>query len=343
MLVFSQQETGYWHIGRTQVMCRDYAKVEYYNNDLANTLKTNHLELTFEPSWHEVPKPLGHKKRVHGGHGGPVRGGGGFPGGGGPYGSTTAAPPGRGGNPPRFYGYGVSGTRNPTVPVVPGAPSHDRRERRPNDGGGRFWDPNTSEEQYLQDVERRIANSNNDGDTEWSGGVQKSRQTPQFDRSGEQLDSKATFRSFLDRCKPSAPVLQSKPAVSGVPRMAPGSSGLNSSGFGSAGLSTTSSGGGAKVGVFSAAAAMSGLGESAKAKSVTIAGSAGMTSGADTVMSEKKQLDTELTLDIDKIEAQVTQESTKPVAPKRKRKLLSGQLLDHVGNVTEQAFSMVDM
>ena len=125
--------------------------------------------------------------------------------------------------------------------------------------------------------------------------------------------------------------------------MAPGSSGLNSSGFGSAGLSTTSSGGGAKVGVFSAAAAMSGLGESAKAKSVTIAGSAGMTSGADTVMSEKKQLDTELTLDIDKIEAQVTQESTKPVAPKRKRKLLSGQLLDHVGNVTEQAFSMVDM
>ena len=69
-----------------------------------------------------------------------------------------------------------------------------------------------------------------------------------------------------------------------------------------------------------------------------------MTSGADTVMSDKKQLDGELTLDIDKIEAQVTQDLTsKPVAPKRKRKLNSGQLLDHVGNVTEQAFSMVDM
>jgi hypothetical protein len=60
-------------------------------------------------------------------------------------------------------------------------------------------------------------------------------------------------------------------------------------------------------------------------------------------MSEKKQPDAELTLDIDKIEAQVAQESAKPVAPKRKRKLLSGQLLDHVGNVTEQAFNMVDM
>ena len=333
ILVFSQQETGYWHIGRTQVMCRDYAKVEYYNNDLANTLKTNHLELTFEPSWHEVPKPLGHKKRVHGGPGGPVRSSGSSSGGGGPRGSTTAGPPVKGVNQPRFHGSGQSGTRNPTVPVVSGAPSHDRRERGPNDGGGRFWDPNTSDEQYLQDVERRIANANNDGEL-----------GQQIYRSGEQLGSTATFRSFLDRCKPSAPVLQSKPGVSGVLRMAPGSSVLNSSGFGNAGLSTTSSGGGAKVGVFSTAAAMSGLGESAKAKSVTIAGSAGMTSGADTVMSDKKQLDGELTLDIDKIEAQVTQDLTsKPVAPKRKRKLNSGQLLDHVGNVTEQAFSMVDM
>ena len=111
-----------------------------------------------------------------------------------------------------------------------------------------------------------------------------------------------------------------------------------------AGLSTTSSGGGAKVGVFSTPSLREGLGESTKSKSVTIAGSVGVSSGADTVMSEKKQLDAELTLDIDKIEAQVAQDlAAKPVAPKRKRKLLSGQLLDHVGNVTEQAFSMVDM
>lgn len=38
-------------------MCRDYANVEYYNNDLANTLKTNHMEMTFEPSWHHAPSP----------------------------------------------------------------------------------------------------------------------------------------------------------------------------------------------------------------------------------------------------------------------------------------------
>jgi hypothetical protein len=49
------QEHGYWHIGRSQVMFRKYAEREYYNNDMANQLKLNHMQMTFEPSWHCVP------------------------------------------------------------------------------------------------------------------------------------------------------------------------------------------------------------------------------------------------------------------------------------------------
>ncbi len=49
------QEHGFWHIGRSQVMVRKYATAEYYNNDMANSLKINHLDLTFEPTWTKVP------------------------------------------------------------------------------------------------------------------------------------------------------------------------------------------------------------------------------------------------------------------------------------------------
>jgi hypothetical protein len=49
------QEWGYWHIGRSQVMFRRYSEEEYYNDDMANQLKVNHLDLTFEPCWQKVP------------------------------------------------------------------------------------------------------------------------------------------------------------------------------------------------------------------------------------------------------------------------------------------------
>lgn len=43
------QNLGYWHIGRSQVMMGKYGLEEYYCNDLANDLKTNHLDITFQP------------------------------------------------------------------------------------------------------------------------------------------------------------------------------------------------------------------------------------------------------------------------------------------------------
>jgi len=52
---YAWQEWGYWHIARSQIMFRKYSEVEYYNNDMANQLKTNHLDLTFEPTWQKVP------------------------------------------------------------------------------------------------------------------------------------------------------------------------------------------------------------------------------------------------------------------------------------------------
>ena len=49
------QEQGYWHIARSQVMVRKYALNEYYNDDMANQLKVNHLDLTFEPAYCKAP------------------------------------------------------------------------------------------------------------------------------------------------------------------------------------------------------------------------------------------------------------------------------------------------
>jgi len=54
-LDYTWQEQGFWHIARTQVMFRQYALKEYYNDDMANQLKTNHLDVTFEPTYTKVP------------------------------------------------------------------------------------------------------------------------------------------------------------------------------------------------------------------------------------------------------------------------------------------------
>lgn len=49
------QEHGFWHIARSQVMVRKYALQEYYNDDMANQMKTSHLDVTFEPTYTKVP------------------------------------------------------------------------------------------------------------------------------------------------------------------------------------------------------------------------------------------------------------------------------------------------
>jgi hypothetical protein len=36
-------------------MSRKYAPCEYYNDDMANMLKVNHMDMTFEPTWTKVP------------------------------------------------------------------------------------------------------------------------------------------------------------------------------------------------------------------------------------------------------------------------------------------------
>ena len=51
------QNLGYWHIGRSQIMSGAYGTDEYWNNDLANVLKTNHLDITFQPMFTALPMP----------------------------------------------------------------------------------------------------------------------------------------------------------------------------------------------------------------------------------------------------------------------------------------------
>ena len=43
------QEMGYWHVGRSQLMRGKYGEEVYWHNDLANMLKTSHLDITFQP------------------------------------------------------------------------------------------------------------------------------------------------------------------------------------------------------------------------------------------------------------------------------------------------------
>jgi len=49
------QQDGYWHIARAQVHCKKYGTEEYYYNDLANNLRTGHLDLTFQPTFYAIP------------------------------------------------------------------------------------------------------------------------------------------------------------------------------------------------------------------------------------------------------------------------------------------------
>ena len=48
------QERGYWHIGRAQVMAPKYGLEDYYADDMANQLKTHHLDMTFQPMFCKV-------------------------------------------------------------------------------------------------------------------------------------------------------------------------------------------------------------------------------------------------------------------------------------------------
>ena len=49
------QQEGYWHIARSQVHSRSYGHSEFYNNDLANNLRTGHMDLTFQPTFYAIP------------------------------------------------------------------------------------------------------------------------------------------------------------------------------------------------------------------------------------------------------------------------------------------------
>ena len=51
------QNLGYWHIGRSQVQTGKYGEEEYWHNDLANSLRTNHLDITFQPYFQSIPVP----------------------------------------------------------------------------------------------------------------------------------------------------------------------------------------------------------------------------------------------------------------------------------------------
>ena len=49
------QQEGYWHIARAQVHSRKYGLELYYYNDLANNLRTGHMDVTFQPVYYAMP------------------------------------------------------------------------------------------------------------------------------------------------------------------------------------------------------------------------------------------------------------------------------------------------
>jgi len=51
----SWQSLGFWHIGRSQIMTGKYGLEEYWHNDMANTLRTNHLDITLQPMFSSAP------------------------------------------------------------------------------------------------------------------------------------------------------------------------------------------------------------------------------------------------------------------------------------------------
>ena len=56
------QELGFWHIGRSQVLSRKYGHEEFWHNDLANLLRTNHLDITFQPVFQKFPVSAGSRR-----------------------------------------------------------------------------------------------------------------------------------------------------------------------------------------------------------------------------------------------------------------------------------------
>ena len=50
------QELGFWHIGRSQVMRKKVGGNEFYNDDMANNLRTNHVDMTFQPIFQALPR-----------------------------------------------------------------------------------------------------------------------------------------------------------------------------------------------------------------------------------------------------------------------------------------------
>jgi len=55
MLTTTWHQLGYWYIGKSLVMMRAYGFKDFYNDDMANMLSTNHLEITFQPCFAGVP------------------------------------------------------------------------------------------------------------------------------------------------------------------------------------------------------------------------------------------------------------------------------------------------
>ena len=56
------QQEGYWHIARSQVHARAYGLEEYYYNDMANNLRTAHIDVTFQPTFYAMPyRDFGHQ------------------------------------------------------------------------------------------------------------------------------------------------------------------------------------------------------------------------------------------------------------------------------------------
>lgn len=52
---FCWQEEGYWHVARAQIHSRKYGLEEYYYNDMANNLRTGHMDVTFQPTYCTSP------------------------------------------------------------------------------------------------------------------------------------------------------------------------------------------------------------------------------------------------------------------------------------------------
>jgi hypothetical protein len=65
------QDLGFWHVARTQVMTSRYGVEEYWHNDLANSLRTNHLDITLQPYFTTPPQMPSSSSRGRGG--GPIR------------------------------------------------------------------------------------------------------------------------------------------------------------------------------------------------------------------------------------------------------------------------------